>query len=143
MKTDNSIRNITIAAIKRSAIELETWSYSKIVDEYDLELKREFQLSDNELPVFEINSSTAKTLITTRRIIERKKRELKFLEIDQVDDIIYGNFKEQLNQKPKLSTFRVIDIYGNQFDFQMETGKASIGLVRSVDTIAKLIRAKN
>jgi len=140
MKTDNSIRNIAIAAVKRSAMDIETWSYSRIVDELDPNLKQEFQLSDNELPVFVIKSSNAETLITTRRIIEKKEKELKFIEIDQIDDVIYGNFKGRPNQKPELSTFRIVDIYGDQLDFQLETGKASMGLIRSVDTIVRLKR---
>ena len=140
MKTDNSIRNITIAAIKRSAMDVETWSYSSIVNGLSSSLEQEYELLDNELPVFEIRSSNAETLITTQRIIERKGRELKFIKIDHIDDVIYGNFKGQPNQKLDVSIFRIVDIYGNQHDFQMETGKASMGLIRSVNTITRLKR---
>ena len=42
---------------------------------------------------------------------------------NEVEDIIYGDFKKQIN-KPELSLFRVLDFYGEQHEFQMETGKA-------------------
>lgn len=56
-----------------------------------------------------------------------------------IDDVIFGNFKGVLH-KPKLSIFRIVDIYGEQIDFQMETGKASIGLIKSVNTVINLKR---
>ena len=67
----------------------------------------------------------------------RNKEKLHSLNFDFLDDVVYGNFKGQRN-KPKLSIFRVVDIHGDELDFQMETGKASIGLIYSVDTIRQL-----
>ena len=121
-------------------MDLETWIYSRIIDKLTPKLREEFQLLDSELPVFEIKSSTAETLITTQRIIERKGKELKSIEIDHIDDVIYGNFKGQPNKRPELSIFRITDIYGDRYDFQMETGKASMGLIKSVDIIIRLKR---
>ncbi|MAW95155.1 MAG: hypothetical protein CMF33_08005 [Leeuwenhoekiella sp.] len=137
MKTDKSIRNITIAAINRSAMDIDSWNHSRIADENDTELIEKFELLENELPVFEIKSEFAHTLISTRQIIERNKEKLHSLNFDFLDDVVYGNFKGQRN-KPKLSIFRVVDIHGDELDFQMETGKASIGLIYSVDTIRQL-----
>ena len=68
MKTDKSIKEITIAAINRSVMEPENWLYSKICAE---DKSIEFVLEENELPIFEINSPNAKTIITTRHIIEK------------------------------------------------------------------------
>ncbi len=137
MKTDKSIRNITIAAIKRSAMGIDTWNHSQIVEENDRYKLNEFELIENELPVFEIKSKEKHTLISTRRILEINKGVVKFIEIEFIDDVIYGNFKGKLN-KPEISIFRIVDIYGEEMDFQMETGKAAMGLINSVNTLLKL-----
>ena len=137
MKTDKSIRNITIASIKRKAMDLDSWNHSRIANENDNELIEKFGLSENELPIFEIKSKLAHTLISTRQILEWSNQKIKRQSFEFLDDVIYGNFKGRPN-KPELSTFRVVDIYGGELDFQMETGKASIGLIYSINTIIKL-----
>lgn len=134
MKTDKSIKEITIAAINRSVMEPENWLYSKVCVE---DKSIEFVLEEDELPIFEINSQKAKTIITTRRIIENENGKLSFVSFKEIDDVVYGDFKKQIN-KPKLSKFRIVDMHGDEFDFQMETGKASIGLINSVKTVLKL-----
>jgi hypothetical protein len=137
VKKDNSIQNITIASVKRSAMDIDTWQYSKIVI-IDTENKYiDFELTKNELPIFEIKSENNHTLITTRHIKEIENNVLKSIDFESIEDVIFGNFKGVLN-KPKLSKFRIIDIYGEQMDFQMETGKASIGLIKCVNTVINL-----
>ena len=137
MKTDKSIRNITIASIKRKAMDIDSWNHSRVTDENDKELIEKFELSKNELPVFEIESELTHTLISTRRILECNKEKIKQLNFEILDRVIYGNYKGRPN-KPELSIFRVVDIHGNELEFQMETDKASIGLIYSIDTIRRL-----
>ena len=137
MKTDKSIRDITIASINRKAMDIDSWNHSRIADENDKELIEQFVLSENELPVFEIKSELAHTLISTRQILERSKEKTQCLNFKDLDDVVYGNFKGRPNM-PELSIFRVVDIHGDELDFQMETGKASIGLIYCVNTIRKL-----
>jgi hypothetical protein len=134
MKTDKSIKKITIAAINRSVMEPENWLYSKVCVE---DKSTEFVLEENEFPIFEINSEKAKTIITTRRIIEKENGKLSFVNFEEIDDVIYGDFKKQIN-KPELSIFRIVDMFGEEHNFQIETGKASVGLINSVNTIMKL-----
>lgn len=134
MKTDISIKEITIAVINRSVMEPVNWLYSKVCVG---DKSTEFVLEEDELPIFEINSQKAKTIITTRRIIENENGKLSFVRFEEIDDVVYGDFKKQIN-KPELSKFRIVDMYGDEFDFQMETGKASIGLINSVKTVLKL-----
>lgn len=135
MKTDNSIKEITLAAINRSAMNSESWVYSKVCLENNA---KEFDYEINELPIFEVKSPKVKMVVTTRRIIERKNKEVYFVKFEEVDDVIYGDFKNQIN-KPELSKFRIVDIYGNEHDFQMETGKASVGLITCLNTVLKLV----
>ncbi|MCP2027759.1 hypothetical protein L1276_002919 [Flavobacterium sp. HSC-32F16] len=133
MKTDISIKNIVIAAICRKVMNPEEWIYSKI---HLANKSVEFDLENNEFPIFQISSPIAKTIITTRRIIERKN-EIHIVCFEDISKISYGNFKGQIN-KSELSFFRIIDISGTSYDFQMETGKASIGLINAVDTVIRL-----
>lgn len=118
-------------------MDIDTWNHSRIADENAAELIEKFELSDNELPVFEIRSDNAHTLISTRQILERNNINVKRLNFDFLDGVVYGNFKGRPN-KPELSIFRVTDIHGDELDFQLETGKASIGLIYAVNTIRKL-----
>jgi hypothetical protein len=137
VKKDSSIQNITIASVKRSAMDIDTWEYSKIVTAETENKYFDFKLEQNELPIFEIKSQTKHTLITTRQILEIENSKLKSIDFESIDDVIFGDFKGIVN-KPKLSIFRIVDIYGEQMDFQMETGKASIGLIKSVNTVINL-----
>ena len=139
MKKDSTIQNITIASVKRSAMDIDIWEYSKIVTAETKNEYIDFELDENELPIFEIKSKTKHTLITTRQILEIENNKLKSIDFESIDDVIFGDFKGTVN-KPKLSIFRIIDIYGEQMDFQMETGKASIGLIKSVNTVINLKR---
>ncbi len=118
-------------------MDIDSWNHSRIVDENDIELIVKFELSKNELPVFEIKSEFAHTLISTRQILELNNEKLKSLNFEFLDGVVYGNFKGRPN-KPELSIFRVVDIHGDELDFQMETGNASMGLIYSVETIRKL-----
>jgi hypothetical protein len=139
VKKDSSIQNITIASVKRSAMDIDTWEYSKIVTVETENKYIDFELDSNELPIFEIKSQDKHTLITTRQILEIENNKLKSVDFESIDDVIFGDFKGTIH-KPKLSIFRIVDIYGEQMDFQMETGKASIGLIKSVNTVINLKR---
>lgn len=120
-------------------MDIDTWEYSKIVTAETENKYIDFELDKNELPIFEIKSQTKHTLITTRQILEIENNKIKSIDFESIDDVIYGDFKGTLH-KPKLSIFRIVDIYGEQMDFQMETGKASIGLIKSVNTVINLKR---
>ena len=134
MKTDKTIKNIVSAAIYRKIMNPEEWIYSKV---HIGNKSIEFDLEESELPIFEIISFNAKTIITTRRIIEKNKNGVETVNFGDINNIVYGKFKGQID-KPQLSTFRIVDVFGKEYDFQMETGKASIGLINAVSTVLKL-----
>lgn len=134
MKTDKSLYNIAIAAVNRHAIHQENWQYSKIISTPEVD---GFDLAEEELPVLLIESDTTRTLVSTRRIIEISDTITKNISISEIEDIIYGNFKDQPN-KPSLSIFRTTDMYGDELNFQLETGAASIALMYCINTLRKL-----
>ncbi|PZR20535.1 MAG: hypothetical protein DI539_10510 [Flavobacterium psychrophilum] len=136
MKTDKSLYNITIAAVKRHAMNPETWLYSKIISTPKAE---GFDSDSEELPVFLIESEVAKTLVTTRRIIETSIGNSKQALITEIQSTDYGIFKGDIN-KPELSDFRITTINNESITFQFETGKASIGLIYTINTLLKLYK---
>jgi len=138
LKNPESIRNIVIKAIERSVMDVETWKYSRIVQQPFDELKQKFKLDPSELPLIEVQGESKHTLITTRRIIEKTEGSFSVVEFEDIDDVIYGLFKGQIDH-PVLSTFRIVDLYGDQIDFQLETGKAAVGLIKSVNMVRKLV----
>jgi hypothetical protein len=85
-----------------------------------------------------VKNPSKHTLITTRRIIEKTEGSYSIVEFEDIDDVIYGLFKGQIDY-PVLSTFRIVDLYGDQIDFQLETGKAAVGLIKSVNMVRKLV----
>jgi hypothetical protein len=117
MKTDSSIKNISVAAIKRKSIDLNSWTRTKLVSEFPIDILP----MQNELAVvyvfIDINNWT---LVTTQRIIgliDSIKREINFLHID---DVIWGAFK---NTKIDKTIFRTIDQYGDHFYKENEIGQ--------------------
>ncbi len=119
-------------------MDIETWKYSRIVQEPFDEWKLMFELDEDELPVFQVQSESRHTLITTRQILEKTSNTVVKVEFENIDDVLYGLFKGQMD-KPELSTFRIVDLYGYQIDFQLETGKAAVGLIKSINTVRKLV----
>ncbi len=89
------------------------------------------------MPVFEVKSDFVHTLISTRQILEINNNKLQSINFNFIANVIYGDFKGHIN-KSELTIFTIIDVYGKEFNFQMETGKSSIGLIYSIDTIRKL-----
>ncbi len=140
-QSDISISKKTLASIKRHSIDRHTWIYSRIIDKRNLVFIKNFKLSEVELPIFEVKSELAHTLITTRQILEFKSNEVQSIEFQFIHDVIFGNFKGR-QHRPELSHFRVIHLYGDKLDFQIETGKASIGLIYAIRTIRQL-RSEN
>ncbi|MDP5199499.1 hypothetical protein [Flavobacterium sp. DG2-3] len=135
MKTDKSIKNIVCAAIYRKVMNPEEWLYSSV---HIGNKSIEFDIEEDEFPIFQIISSNAKTLITTRQIIEKRNEGIILsIRFEEIRDLVYGNFKGKID-KPELSIFKIIDIEGKTYDFQLETGKASIGFINAINTILQL-----
>lgn len=138
MKTDLSIKNVSVAALKRSAMNLDKWTRTTICsDSFPIKVDN---LPD-ELPVvcFSIDNANW-TLVTTKRIIgkiEGEKREIYF---DELDDTIWGDFK---SEKKEETILRTTNFEGETNDFLMETGKPAMGIISSVRTIGRLTKASH
>ncbi len=116
------------------------WIFTRIVKEANEKGEIEKHLLSEELSILEIKGEDAVTIVTTQRIIEIQNQKIVNLNIDQIDDVVYGNFKGRPAEEPRLSKFMVTDLYGEKYDFQMETGYASIALMKGLDTVLRIKR---
>ncbi|MDN3594178.1 hypothetical protein [Zunongwangia endophytica] len=139
MKSDKSIYNNTKAAINRLQPKETDWKFTKLNNEDPEKIKTDFDLFKKEIPIIEIADKNSKTIITTRRIIEVNnsiKRTVKFQDIVRYD---FGNFKGEI-ENPELKKFRTIDYKNRNETFQIETGKAAIVIMTTLNTIKNLTK---
>ena len=135
MKSDSSIKNITLAAIRRHAIDLNDWKYTQIDPQ---SLPEQIILQDEEIAI--VYSQFTKddwTVFTSRRIVGKSETKLDEILFRDIDDFIFGDFK---NLNLTKTFFRITDIYGERADFFMETGKASMASIYALKTILELHR---
>lgn len=138
MKSHESIKNITIAAIKRHSIDIDKWTNTSISI---LDFQPQIEQLDSELPILSFALTDSDwTFITTRIIIGKISGEYKQLDFNELDDIVYGDYK---NIKKSTTIFRMTDFQGDNSDFLMETGKPSIAFIYAINTILRLYRNEN
>jgi hypothetical protein len=135
MKSHDSIKNITIAAIKRHSMDIDKWVNTSIsFHDFPSQIER----LDSELPILSfVLTDSDWTIITTRRIIGKISNDYKQIDFNELDDIVYGDYK---NTKKSTTIFRTTDFHGENTDFLMETGKPSIEFIYSINTIHGLYR---
>jgi hypothetical protein len=133
MKKDSSIKSISVAKIKRSAIDIDKWTKTLICsDTFPIKIEH----LPEELPVvFYSVDDKNWTLVTTKRIIgqiDSLKREVFF---NELDDTIWGDFKSKNKDN---TIFRTVNFEGEENDFLMETGKPAMGIISAVNTIEQI-----
>ncbi|WP_298248370.1 hypothetical protein [uncultured Christiangramia sp.] len=139
MKTDKSVYKITKAAIDRLEPKETDWKFTSLINPDSEKIITDFDLIANEIPIIEISDKQSKTLISTRRILEidnSTRREIKFQNIVSYD---FGDFKSEIDN-PELSKFTTIDLRNNRQNFQIETGKAAIVIMTTLNTIKNLTK---
>ena len=136
MKTDSSIKNIALASINRSAMDVHEWGKTRI-DPTWFPITVEIQ-PDELTIVFTFFSDTDWTLITTKKIIGMISGQLNEMPFSEVDDFMLGDFK---NLKIEKTIFRITNMYGERADFIMEPGKASMGIIKAIQTIQGLYKS--
>lgn len=135
MKNDDSVKEITIAAIRRKTIDIDSWSRTKFIDSFPSDLEP----LDKELPVVYFKIDTQYwTHITTQRIIGQLESAEQDVSFEELDDVIWGFYNDTKNDK---TIFRVTDVYGEQKDFYMETGFPAMAFVYGIRTINRLIKS--
>jgi hypothetical protein len=135
MKPDSSIKNITLAAVRRHAVDLHEWKYTIIEPAW---LPADFTLNHNELPLvfchFDLENWT---VISSQRVVGKIGNQIRQLAFTDLDDVMYGNPKN----KTTPGAVRITDYRGNNYDFLMDTGKPSIAFIYAINTALALHRS--
>ena len=136
MKSELSIKNIAIAAIKRHAIDFEKWHKTKIdpIGPFPVSCRE-----SEEAVVFLHYSNESWTLITTRRIIGKIDNILREVEFADMEQVLFDHAK---HTNTETTRFRAVDISGVNQDYMMEPGTASIAYIYGIQTIKSAYMTK-
>lgn len=137
-KTDKSIHNICIASIKRSILKPHDFQWTRFY-----ETNADFpytglkiELADNEL--FICSTFIDKdnfSILTTIRLLTKQDGQLCAENIQGATDKLYGDFK---GHRDKDYTFGLVQLQnGNELKYFIETGKASMVMIRGVRTLIR------
>jgi hypothetical protein len=142
MKTDQSIKDIVIAAIRRKGMEMDTWAHTRLWDEADpairAELLRECSLGTGELPIlYSYINATTWSLVSTRRVWHRNGDCVGSVAAADVIASDAGNFKGYGKQESEDMVIRSKD--GATHHCPFETGKPSMGMLYAVSTLCQII----
>jgi hypothetical protein len=144
MKSDQSIKNIVVAAIRRHSMDMETWVRTRLWDEGDFILKQELSsvcdFAADELPIlYSYVDQSNWTLVTTRRVWHSSGGETGSVEASEVVEHRAGNFKGYGGQASEVMIISARDSEIHRCPF--ETGKPSMGAIYAVSTLCNLARA--
>lgn len=135
-KTDKSIHNICIAAIKRATIKPYDFKWTRFY-----ESNADFpytslisDLAESELVICStIIDEDNYSILTTKRLLTKQNGELSVENIKGAKDKLYGDFK---GYKDKGFTFgKVLLQSGNEMNYFIETGNASMVMIHGVRTL--------
>jgi hypothetical protein len=137
-KTDNSIHNICIAAIKRSTMKPYDFKWTRFYEEnVDLSILFpgiEVDLSPDELVICStLIDSDNFSILTTQKLITKEKGSLVYGSLLGATNKLYGDFKGIRNKEP--FTFGMVQLEnGSDLKYFIETGKASMVMIYGVST---------
>jgi hypothetical protein len=137
-KTDKSMHNICIAAIKRNTMKPYEFKWTKFYeDNTDFQYTGlEIDLADNELFICStfIDQNNF-SILTTRRILTKQEGRLCLENIKGATNKLYGDFKGYRDEE---YTFGLIQLQnGNEIRYFIETGKASMVVIHGLRTLIR------
>jgi hypothetical protein len=143
-KTDKSIHNICIASIKRSTMKPYDFKWTKF---YEVNADfpytgLEIELTDNELIICStVIDNDNFSILTTKQLVTKKEGQLNSGVIQGATDKLYGDFK---GYKDKSFTFGQVELRnGNELNYFIETGKASMVMIHGVRTLIRATQMTN
>lgn len=139
-KSDKSIHNICIAAIKRSTMKPYDFKWTRLyeqpVDFRDLFPGIGIECSDGQLVICStIIDHDNFSILTTQRLIIKEKGLLFSGSLNGAIDKQCGNFKDYKNEPLTFGLVRLYD--GSELKYFIETGKASMVMIYGVRTIIR------
>ncbi|MGE0130313.1 MAG: hypothetical protein AB7U82_19715 [Blastocatellales bacterium] len=141
MKSDQSIKGIVAAAIRRKSLDMDSWVGTRLWDSGDPAIKKELslacELDPDELPILYSYIAPANwTLVTTRRIWYSVECQIGSATASDVTKHDLGNFKGYRNQKVEMMVISSRD--GRVHHCPFETGKPSMGTIYAILTLCQL-----
>ena len=146
MRTDESIRNIVTAAIKRKAMHLETWTRTQLWDQWSETIKKfiadRAAFAPTELGIIGyLESDSYGYLITTQRILIYENEVVRAINIDDIESYDFGmKFKGYAGHQTETVTLQCKE--GRKDQFHFETGYPSMGAIYGLMTVLTVGRAK-
>jgi hypothetical protein len=143
-KTDQSIKNLVTAAIKRHAMNLETWDHTKLWDSLNDTVRsaitERVDLADGELGIIAYyESEDYWYVITTRGLAVWQAGQIHSTPIDKVDSYSVGDFKGILTKR-KTDTMQLRHEGRVMTAFRYETGEPSMGAIYGIMTLLSVGR---
>ncbi len=138
-KTDESIRKICIAAIKRHTIKPIHYPLTKILEtqlltDLDNNISASFAHLENELPIaITLVDNNNWTLLTTRKIITNNKGTIKHTFANKVAEWAWNDFKGYKQKPVTLGKLTLDD--NSTLDTIIETGNASMIMIYGIMTL--------
>ena len=139
-KSDQRIKNITIAAIKRHDIFSIVHSFTTLFEEEaKSELPALISLQNEELPIAQVFIDDDNwTLVTTRRIISCFESNIKDVYASSIVRWYWGDFKGL--DRGQTTIGQLVLENGDELKVHIETGKASIIPIYAIRVMAALNR---
>jgi hypothetical protein len=140
MKSDQSIRNIAIASIRRHSGDFNEWKGTNISVSH---FPPQVIAMEGELPVVFFKADDDNwTLMTTRRIIGSINGERNEIKFEESFITLWGNYKKNAENPIDTTYFRILGAGARQLEFLMETGNPAIAFVYGIKTVEGFYRAK-
>lgn len=142
LKSDASIRNICVAAIKRSTIKPYDFLFTRFfeTDDFtsiDSSIQHRVTFDEKELPIAQtIINLDSWTLVTTRQIISCIDGIMNTISPDKVENWTYGDFKGYNNSPVTMGVLSSGDLKESQVF--IETGRASMVNIHAIDVLVGL-----
>lgn len=147
MKTDENIKHIVVAAIRRKSMEMDKWLYTQLWDSGNPEVKAKLSLvcfmETGELPIlYSYIDAEDWTFVTTQRVLYAFEGETDFVFARDIIDADWGSFKGyNFKSRSKQETERMqIFVKGGVHLCPFETGAASMGTIYAVRTLRQIIK---
>jgi hypothetical protein len=132
MKSDTSIKNICVAAVKRHTITPIDFVITTLFDnELSTTLLNQIVFSEGELPISQtfIDKSDW-TLVTTRRIVSCFNGQVRETAANNVSSWNWGVFKGHKSGQTSISEIKLNN--GSVLNVHIEVGKASMIIIYSI-----------
>jgi hypothetical protein len=141
VKTDAQIKLLVTAAIRRHSRDLETWANTGLWEAGEqtrqAELLARCSLAPGELPIlYSYGDASNWTFVATRNIWSRDEGQIGSIDVADVVEEHFGNFKGHNDQKTERLILTARD--GRVLRCPYETGLPSMGTVYAVRTLRRL-----